>query len=112
MCAIPSPTRLAKSGISTSTAPSFLDMTQRQRTRRGSGMDRVQIKFLVSPHLREKVNLVADAMGKSQSLVIERLLDVVEIDEQLGAVTVAGQVIGHISTDDEALLDEKELMAS
>lgn len=87
-------------------------MAQRQRIQRGTGMDRVQIKFFVSPHLREKVNLMADAVGKSQSQVIERLLEVVEIDEKNGTVTVAGQIIGHVVPDDDALLDEKELIAS
>lgn len=87
-------------------------MAQRQRIQRGTGMDRVQIKFFVAPHLREKVNLMADAVGKSQSQVIERLLEVVEIDEKNGTVTVAGQVIGHVVPDDDALLDEKELIAS
>lgn len=87
-------------------------MAQRQRIQRGTGMDRVQIKFFVAPHLREKVNLMADAVGKSQSQVIERLLEVVEIDEKNGTVTVAGQIIGHVVPDDDALLDEKELIAS
>lgn len=106
------PTRPVKWATGTGTGPSFQVMAQRQRTQRGSGMDRVQIKFLVSPHLREKVNLMADAVGKSQSQVIERLLEAVEVDEQLGTVTVAGHVIGHIVPDDEALLDKKELIAS
>lgn len=57
-------------------------MTTRQRTPRGEGVDRVQVAFRVDPTTKVTLNRLADALGLSQSQVVEQLLDQVTVDEQ------------------------------
>lgn len=73
-------------------------MTMRSRTPRGTGEDRVQIAFRVSGPAKAKVNHMADAMGLSQSQVIELALANVQVDDS-GVVWV-GEVPLHVNESD------------
>lgn len=56
-------------------------MTTRARTPRGTGIDRVQVGFLVPGSIKTKVNRMADALGVSQSLTITKVLELVDVDD-------------------------------
>lgn len=65
----------------TSASTTFLGMSTRIRTPRGTGEDRVQIAFRVSGQAKTKVNRMADALGLSQSQVMELALSAIDIDD-------------------------------
>lgn len=70
----------------------FLTMSTRARTPRGTGIDRVQVAFRVSGSTKAKVNRMADALGLSQSQVMELALGQVDVDAD-GNVWVGDQVL-------------------
>lgn len=66
----------------TSASTRFQLMTTRTRTPRGTGDDRVQVGFRVSGHAKAKVNRMADALGLSQSQVMEMALSAIDVDDE------------------------------
>ncbi len=67
-------------------------MSTRARTPRGTGTDRVQVAFRVSGSTKAKVNRMADALGLSQSQVMELALEQVDVDAD-GTVWVGDQIL-------------------